>query len=71
MKNTYMKSVGGFTLVEIVISITISVIILTGVLFFLQKLQRDILISEQGTYVNTELTDFMAVMRNFSKLYDS
>ena len=53
------------------VSITISVIILMGVLFFLQKLQSDIMISEQDTHMSTELTDFMAVMRNFSKLYDS
>ena len=61
----------GFTIIEIVIAITISLLILGGVLVFLQKLQSDILTSEQTTRVYTNLSDFMGTMKNFSKLYES
>lgn len=71
MKNSFMKSGAGFTLTEIVIAITISVIIMGGVLGFLTKVQNDIATSKQSTRVYTSLTDFMGIMRNFSKLYGS
>lgn len=66
-----MKSSAGFTLIELVVAITISVLIMGGVLGFLTKLQNDITISKQSTRVYTNLTDFMGTMRNFSKLYAS
>jgi len=71
MKKCFMKSCGGFTLTEIVIAITISVLIMGGVVGFLTKLQNDILLSKESTRVHTSLTDFIATMNNFSKLYAS
>lgn len=38
---------------------------------FLTKLQEDILASEQSTRVYTSMSDFIATMKNFSKLYES
>jgi prepilin-type N-terminal cleavage/methylation domain-containing protein len=69
MKNSFRGSNRGFTLVEIVIALTISVIIMGGVLTFLTKLQDDIVLSKQSTRVYANLTDFIGTMRNFSKLY--
>lgn len=71
MKNRFLESNTAFTLTEIVVAITISVIIMGGVLTFLLKLQHDIVISKQSTRVYTNLTDFVGTMRNFSKLYGS
>lgn len=71
MKNRFLKSNIGFTLIELVVAITISVMIMGGVLGFLTKLQSDIVTSKQSTRVYTNLTDFMGVMRNFGKLYES
>lgn len=71
MKNSFIKSGAGFTLIEIVVAITISVIIMGGVLGFLTKVQNDIVTSKQSTRVYTSLTDFMGIMRNFGKLYGS
>lgn len=69
MKNSFLWSHHGFTLVEIVIALAISVIIMGGVLTFLTKLQDDIILSKQSTRVYANLTDFIGTMRNFSKLY--
>lgn len=71
MKNSFTKLQNGFTLIEIVISITISTIILTGVMMLLLKIQTDIITSKQSTNVYTDLTEFTATMRNFSELYES
>lgn len=71
MKKSFMRRTVGFTLIEIVIAITISVMIMGGVLGFLTKLQNDILLSKQSTRVYTSLTDFIGVMNNFGKLYSS
>lgn len=65
------KNTIGFTLTEIVVAITISVIIMGWVLTFLTKLQDDIVIAKQSTQVYTNLSDFIATMQNFSKLYSS
>ena len=61
----------GFTLVEIVVAITISSIIIGGVFVFLTKLQKDIVLAKATTRVHTNLTDFMGTMHNFEKLYSS
>lgn len=61
----------GFTLIEIIIAITISVIVMGGVFTFLTRLQSDIIASKQKTAVYTNLSDFIATMRNFTKLYES
>lgn len=66
-----MGSVTGFTLIEIVVAITISVLIMGGLLGFLTKVQSDIVLSKQSTRIYTNLTDFIGVMRNFGKLYGS
>ena len=50
---------------------TISVMIMGGIIGFLIKLQNDILLSKQSTRVYTSLTDFIGVMNNFGKLYAS
>jgi hypothetical protein len=52
-------------------AVTISVIIMGGIIGFLIKLQNDILLSRESTHVYTHLTDFIGTMRNFSKLYGS
>lgn len=61
----------GFTLPEIVVAITISVMIMGGIFGFLTSLQKDILQSKQSTLVYTNLTDFIGTMNNFEKLYAS
>lgn len=61
----------GFTLIEIIIAITISVIVMGGVFTFLTRLQSDIIASKQKTAVYTNLSDFIGTMRNFTKLYES
>ncbi len=61
----------GFTLIEIIIAITISVIVMGGVFTFLTRLQADIIASKQKTAVYTNLSDFIGTMRNFTKLYES
>lgn len=61
----------GFTLIEIIVAITISVIVMGGVFMFLTRLQGDIIASKQKTAVYTNLSDFIATMRNFTKLYES
>lgn len=61
----------GFTLVEIVVAITISVMVIGGLSVFLTKTQTDILSSRQKTAVYTNLSDFIGAMRNFTKLYES
>jgi len=61
----------GFTLIEIIIAITISVIVMGGVFTFLTRLQADIIASRQKTAVYTNLSDFIGTMRNFTKLYES
>lgn len=71
MKKRFMKWVTGFTLIEIVVAMTISVVIMGGIIGFLIKLQNDILLSKQSTRVYTSLTDFIGVMNNFGKLYAS
>lgn len=71
MKNRFRESRIGFTLIEIVVAITISVIIMGGVMTFLTQLQDDIVVTKESTQVYTNLTNFMGVMRNFSKLYGS
>ncbi|HBB27550.1 TPA: hypothetical protein DCZ36_03595 [Candidatus Gracilibacteria bacterium] len=71
MKKRFMKGVKGFTLIEIIVAMTISVMIMGGIIGFLIKLQNDILLSKQSTRVYTSLTDFIGVMNNFGKLYAS
>ena len=71
MKKRFMKWVKGFTLIEIIVAMTISVMIMGGIIGFLIKLQNDILLSKQSTRVYTSLTDFIGVMNNFGKLYAS
>lgn len=71
MKNSFIKSYVGFTLPEIVIAITISVIVMSGIFGFLMNLQHDISQSKESTRIYTSLTDFIGTMNNFSKLYSS
>ncbi len=59
----------GFTLVEIVVAVTISTIIMGGVFIFLTKLQKDIVLAKESTRVHLWLTDFMGAMQNFRKQY--
>ena len=61
----------GFTLTEIVVAVTISIIIMGWVLRFLVKLQSDLTISRQSTSVYVNLTDFFGTMNNLTKLYSS
>ena len=71
MKNNFLKNKIGFTLIEIVVAISISLIIMGGIVTFLRTLQSDIYLSKQATRVYTSLTDFTSVMNNFGKLYGS
>lgn len=71
MKKSFIGSSAGFTLSEIIVAVTISVLVLGGVLGFLTKLQTDVLLSKESTRVHTSLTDFVGTMNNLSKLYAS
>lgn len=71
MKKNVLTFKRGFTLPEIVVAITISVMIMGGIFGFLTTLQNDIVQSKQVTRVYTNLTDFIGTMNNFNKLYSS
>ncbi len=69
MKNISQDHNRGFTLIEIIIAVTISTIIMGGVLVFLIQIQKDITTSKQSTRVRTSMTDFIGTMNNFKKIY--
>ena len=69
MKNVSRYRYHGFTLMEVIIAVTISTIIMGGVLVFLIQVQKDITISKQSTKVRTNITDFISTMNNFKKIY--
>lgn len=71
MKKNTLTFKSGFTLPEIVVAITISVMIMGGIFGFLTSLQKDILQSKESTQAYASLTDFIGIMNNFGKLYSS
>ncbi len=71
MKKNTITFKSGFTLPEILVAITISVMIMGGIFGFLTSLQKDILQSKESTQSYTNLTDFISTMNNLNKLYSS
>jgi prepilin-type N-terminal cleavage/methylation domain-containing protein len=71
MKKNHTLLHRGFTLTELIVAITISVLIMGGIVKFLTILQQDILTSKNATAVHTSITDLGGIMRNLSKLYSS
>lgn len=71
MQKNIPLSSSGFTLPEIIVALTISVVIMGGLFGFLTSLQKDIFQAQQTTQVYTQVTDFIGTMDNLKKLYAS